>query len=94
MAKDPSQITLLDVVHVGEGDAAIFDCGAEARECPLGERCLITRAFREAESAAFEVLRKVTLKIVCDEVRGSSHSVAWLLREEPAAVPLQEVGAE
>jgi Rrf2 family protein len=93
LAKEPSEITLLDVVHVGEGDASIFDCGAQARECPLGERCLITKTFRKAESAAFEVLRKVTLKNVCDEVLGSPSSATWLLRKEPIApAPLEPVG--
>lgn len=63
LARNASDISLLDVVKVTEDNFLLAECFDEkSSECPLIDVCAVNSALREALTAFFEVLAKYTIQ--------------------------------
>jgi len=86
LAKEPKEITLLDIAQVIEGTSPMYECNAGMKSCTLTTRCLILSTFRDAEKAMQDVLRKVTLASLLENMKGHAHEASWVgLNEKVAA---------
>ncbi|MBI4231314.1 MAG: Rrf2 family transcriptional regulator [Planctomycetes bacterium] len=86
LARDPSAISLQDIVRVTEGESPMYQCMAIVRRCELGSGCRIIRTFQEAEDAFLGVLAKVSLADVVADLRGQRQGVPWIRDEARSGV--------
>ncbi|MEA1961885.1 MAG: Rrf2 family transcriptional regulator [Bacillota bacterium] len=61
LAKDPHEITLVDIITAIEGPIAINVCLAPDFQCPNRETCVISPLLARAQHAFLQELRKETL---------------------------------
>lgn len=61
LARPPEKVNLRQIAEIFEGSVPLYDCLASVKGCQIAIRCLIIRAFREAEEEMFRALEKVTL---------------------------------
>lgn len=66
LARNPEQVTLLDVVETMEGPIHLLDCLGEPEVCPRHEHCSITRIWGEVNQTLVEKLSSITLQNVID----------------------------
>lgn len=61
LAREPDKITLSEVVQAIEADEPLYECMDAGRGCRSRSGCLLRDAFREAEQALYEVLKRTSL---------------------------------
>ncbi len=61
LAKRPGEITLLDIMHVFQGPAAINDCAVEGRKCRLSATCGVHPVWIEIREEVNKRLREKTI---------------------------------
>lgn len=66
LAKDPQEITLLDVVEVMEGPLSIVDCVREPGRCTRNQICATREIWQNLNSEFRESMRKVTLQDIIE----------------------------
>ncbi|MDD5288589.1 MAG: RrF2 family transcriptional regulator [Dehalococcoidales bacterium] len=62
LARQPSEIKLLEVVQVCEGPLTLMECVMDAGLCPRSSRCATRDVWRELQSAMDGVLGSMTLQ--------------------------------
>ena len=67
LTRDPSEISVREVVKAMEGDTGIIACVTEPSFCPMEPGCHLRRVLMKAESAFYDVLGDVS---VADLSRG------------------------
>ena len=61
LVRDPSEITMLDVIQALEGPVALVDCVDDPRTCRRAERCVVLDVWSEISRAVADALRSITL---------------------------------
>ena len=102
LARDPSQITLLDVVRAVDGDEPLFRCTEIRKRGPsrVAARhypplCAIAAAMQRAESAWRAELERTTIAEIAATVAGAAppaaiqKTIGWLADKLPASAAPQ-----
>jgi Rrf2 family transcriptional regulator, iron-sulfur cluster assembly transcription factor len=67
IAKDPTSITLGDIVRLFEGQSELVECISAPDICSKAEQCRVRLAWKEATTALFEKLDRVTIAdLICE----------------------------
>ncbi len=61
LAKQPEELTLLDIVEVMEGPISIIDCVRCPEKCQKAEKCATREVWERLNSDIQESMRKITL---------------------------------
>lgn len=64
LAKEPSEISFLDVIEAVEGPVIINVCLGENQSCPVQLRCSMYSVWHKAQDAMLDVFRKTRLSDV------------------------------
>lgn len=67
LAKDPSKITVKDIMAVLEGNLCLVNCVASPSLCRRSDTCVARDVWKEASIAMLEKLDSVTLKNMVDK---------------------------
>jgi Rrf2 family protein len=67
LAKDPAEVTLLDIVNAEEGLPHLNACLAEDDVCPRDELCPVHRVWREARSNLMATLQRYSFADLIDQ---------------------------
>lgn len=67
LARDPSQITALDVIRVIDGPLFIASCVTSRGECDVSTTCSIREPIRQVNDSILAVLGKVTISQMAGE---------------------------
>src|SRR4029077_21074338 len=69
MAKDPSQISALDVIAAIEGRVLITSCVTSHGNCDATDRCSVREPLRRVNESILQVLSTVTISQMSEEPR-------------------------
>ena len=72
LSRIPEEINLKEIIEAAEGLNPIFNCNGVRSNCSISIHCMIQETFYEAESKMFEVLEKVTMKGITDQLNGQA----------------------
>ncbi|MGD9874362.1 MAG: Rrf2 family transcriptional regulator [Kiritimatiellia bacterium] len=81
LAKEPKEVTVLDVVNILEGSTALVDCLNKPGTCNRGSRCATQKAWGLITKAMQTSMREITLEDLkrwqkeCDDTAGSSYEI-------------------
>jgi Rrf2 family protein len=64
LARDPSEITILDVVEAIDGPIALNDCTLDPHQCTFGEQCPIRPLWCDTQAELVAKLKKTTFSQV------------------------------
>lgn len=78
LARDPSRITLRDVIQAIEGATPLYTSLSARRKCAADEDCLIREAFCRAEASLYRELEKVTLYEIMESANRHRSRMKWL----------------
>lgn len=67
LAKDPSQISALDVITAIDGPVLITSCVTNHGPCDATEKCSVREPLRRVNESILQVLRTVTISQMSDE---------------------------
>jgi Rrf2 family transcriptional regulator, iron-sulfur cluster assembly transcription factor len=80
LARNPDQISVLEIIKATEQDALMVDCAGEAKkkkrrknECPFEGNCVTQTVWKEASDLLDELFGNMTLETLCQ--RGQSMGV-------------------
>ena len=62
LAKPASQITLKDIIQVGEGSLSLVDCVEDSRGCDRSDLCVYRDVWMEATRKMLETFESLTLE--------------------------------
>lgn len=71
LAKDPSQITLLDAIRAVDGPFFITSCVTHRGECEQSTTCTVREPLRRVNETIVKVLNKVTILQMTDDAPSS-----------------------
>ena len=69
LARPPSQIKLIEIVHCVEGSTAPVECLDNARICRHSDLCVIRGVWAEVKKAIDNVLESITLQNLVEQYR-------------------------
>jgi len=69
IAKEPREITLLDIVEVMEGPLSIVDCVRVPEKCMRNDKCAAHEIWHKLNSEIRESMRKVTLQDIIENYK-------------------------
>lgn len=69
LARNPAELTLLDIVEVMEGPLAIVDCVRSPEKCDRNGQCATREIWDNLNSEIREAMRKVTLADIIENYR-------------------------
>lgn len=69
LARNPAELTLLDIVEVMEGPVAIVDCVRFPEKCSRNDQCATREVWDALNSEIREAMRKVTLSDIIENYR-------------------------
>lgn len=72
LAIDPSEKTVLDVLHALQGDIAFSPCSADPDTCNKSEACSFNKVWFVADSLLNQLFSSITLQDVFSEDEGAS----------------------
>ncbi len=72
IAKNPKEVTLLDIVEVMEGPLSIVDCVRAPEKCPRNHGCVTRETWDNLNADIRESMRKVTLLDIIENDRKQS----------------------
>lgn len=75
LAKQPSEITIRQIVEKLEGSASLVECIHNTAVCSRHRDCVARKIWTEANGAIMKVLEDVTLQDMIDEYTSTSGSV-------------------
>ncbi|MBC8204152.1 Rrf2 family transcriptional regulator [bacterium] len=78
LAKEPSDITLKDIVEAVDGSNPLYVSLGFKRKCDAGALCLIRQTFDNAEKKLFEELSCVSLEDLKQEAEKARDKFTWL----------------
>jgi Rrf2 family protein len=70
LAKDPSQVTMLEVVETTQGHAAVNRCLLGKDGCPRASRCSVRKSWLDVEKKLHNYMREITLQDLVREQQG------------------------
>ncbi len=62
LAKRPSEIRLIDVIHIAEGSTAPVECVDDALVCPRSATCVTREVWVKIKDATDQILESTTLQ--------------------------------
>jgi len=87
LAKDPSEISLLDIIEAIDGPVFINRCLVDKDDCVLHLECAIRPVFARAQAALRHVLREHRLSDVLNGSAASLQSPDAALADQPQEAP-------
>jgi Rrf2 family protein len=66
LARDPSQITLLEVVEAIDGPIALNECVNNPNACPFGEKCKVHEIWCNAQADLINKLASTNFALLVD----------------------------
>jgi len=66
LARDPSQITLLDIIEVMEGPIGIVECVGNPEQCGRRENCAVCEIWQSVNSSMRDTLAQVSLQNIIE----------------------------
>ena len=87
LAKDPAEITLLDIIEAIDGPVFINRCLVDQDDCVLHLECAIRPVFARAQAALRHVLREHSLSDVLHSDAPSVHAPATAITNPPHEAP-------
>ena len=72
LSRIPEKINLKEIIEAAEGLNPIFNCSGVKSNCSINIHCMIQETFYEAENKMFEVLEKVTMKGITEQLDGQA----------------------
>lgn len=69
LARNPAELTLLDIVEVMEGPVAIVDCVRSPEKCDRNDQCATREIWDNLNSEIRDAMRKVTLADIIENYR-------------------------
>ena len=76
LARDPEDVTLLEVMEAIQGPVAVRKCVLGKDECSRSSSCLISAKLGELQENLVEFLRNMTLAEVVEAAHPLEHSTA------------------
>jgi FeS assembly SUF system regulator len=67
LAKDPEQITALEVITAIDGPVLITSCVTSHGNCEASSKCSVREPLRRVNQSVMQVLNTVTISQMCDE---------------------------
>jgi len=67
LAKDPDQITALEVITAIDGPVLITSCVTSHGNCDASSKCSVREPLRRVNESVMQVLNTVTISQMCDE---------------------------
>lgn len=77
IARNPAEVTLLDIVEVMEGPLSIVDCVRSPQKCSRSCNCPSRRIWDGLNTEIREAMRKITLQNIIDNYH-ESHGNDWI----------------
>jgi Rrf2 family protein len=81
LARQPGQITVLEIIQATEQDALMVDCGGQSKksrrrknECPFEGNCVTQTVWKDANDLLGELFGSLTLETLCQ--RGQAMGLA------------------
>ncbi|MDH7578372.1 MAG: Rrf2 family transcriptional regulator [Bacillota bacterium] len=71
LAKDPRQISVLEMVETVQGRIAVNKCFLGHEGCPRAPKCPLKQSWLQVEQKITEFLEGVTLQDLVDQLRGA-----------------------
>ncbi|HHW40988.1 MAG TPA: Rrf2 family transcriptional regulator [Syntrophomonadaceae bacterium] len=71
LAKDPRQVTVLEMVETMQGKLAMNKCFLGKDGCPRAPRCPLKQNWLSVEEKIADFLRGITLQDLVDQLRGT-----------------------
>lgn len=68
LAKDPSEITVGEIVRVLEGDVSLVECTSDSTACNRADTCLTRSLWYQAAEAMYEKLNSISLADLLQDV--------------------------
>ena len=69
LARQPAEITVMDIIHATEGEMALVDCVKSGKRgktgCEFDNQCITQRVWAEASRRLNDYLGTVTIKDLC-----------------------------
>ncbi len=78
LARPPSEISLRQIVAAIEGEAPLFRCLEDRRNCALGDDCEIRSVMNRVEAVMWDMLEQTKLSDLIDGLRPRKEKVRWL----------------
>jgi Rrf2 family transcriptional regulator, iron-sulfur cluster assembly transcription factor len=78
LAKDPSEISLKDIVEAIDGSLPEYNCLKDRRSCDISNPCPVKDAFDEARLKMAEVLENVSLQDLQRKLAHRGQEAAWM----------------
>lgn len=75
LARTPSQVKLIEIVHSVEGSTAPVECVDDAEMCHRGDLCVIREVWMEMKRAVDKVLESITLQDLVEQHRQKEASI-------------------
>ncbi len=69
LAREPKEISLLDVVEALEGPLVLTCCMNDPENCPMSQGCLVTKVFNDLRSMIRKKLESQTLALLTRQGR-------------------------
>lgn len=69
LARDPGELTLLDIVEVMEGPLSIVDCARSPEQCERSRACATRGIWGRLNAEIRESMRKITLRDIIEQQR-------------------------
>ena len=69
LARPPSEVTLLEIFHVLEGEPLLVDCLRDSELCSLAPTCPTVDTWREMNDALTKILAGTTIQDLVDRAR-------------------------
>ena len=73
LAKAPSEIRLIEIIHIMEGSTAPVECVDDARICPHSDSCVTREVWTEIKKAIDNVLESITLQRLIERYKEIEH---------------------
>lgn len=68
LARDPGQISALDVIDAIDGPQFITSCGTHHGECQVEEKCTVREPLRRVNESIMQVLSRVTISHIAGDL--------------------------
>ena len=79
LLRDPSEITLLDVIQILEGPVSLVECVDDPAFCSRTENCVAHSVWEEASQSIRAALRKITLAEILRRHAGAENTGQYVI---------------
>lgn len=77
LAREPSKITLKDVMEAVDGSHPFYNCMSQGRKCSISDDCPIRGAFEAAQNKMYEILEATSIEDIFSELSQRQDGIEW-----------------